>query len=253
MKSQNTITVKDLVLVGGGHAHVQVLRSFGMNPMPGVRVTLICREAAASYSGMLPGLIAGHYAFDDVHIDLRPLARFAGAQFLHDEVTGFDLDAKRILCRDRPPVVYDLMSINTGSTPTTTGVPGAAEHALPVKPIDDFLTQFEDIATEAASAGNRPRIGVVGGGAGGVELLLAVQHRLAQAPGDNRPQFHLITDAPDILVTHNRRVRSRFHRVLSERGVQIHVNHKAERLEEKDGRKLLICRPGGMLTWRRGS
>ena len=135
--------VKDVLLVGAGHSHVTVLRMFGMKPIPGVRFTLISREVHTPYSGMLPGLIAGHYDPDDAHIDTGPLARFAGARLYQDEVVALDLAARRVVCRGRPPVPYDLLSFNIGSTPNTADVPGAGEHAIPVKPIDGFLSRFE--------------------------------------------------------------------------------------------------------------
>ena len=95
---------KELILLGGGHAHVEVLKFFGMNPVPGCRLTLIGKDAVAPYSGMLPGLISGQYTFDEAHIELRPLCRFAGARFIQAGVTGLDLAARQVRCEGRPPI-----------------------------------------------------------------------------------------------------------------------------------------------------
>ena len=236
--------LKDLVLVGGGHSHVIVLRRLGMRPIPGVRVTIIARELHAPYSGMLPGLIAGLYEFDDVHIDLGPLARFAGARLFHGEAVGLDLERCAVLCRKRPPVPYDLLSIDVGIAPRLD-VDGATEHAVPVKPIGGLVARWERLAQRVRESPRKLRVAIVGAGAAGVELTLAMQHALsarAQAEGGrfHVPEFHLFGAAPTVLPTHNRGARRRFARVLSARGVHLHLGTRiarvdAGRLEVADG------------------
>ncbi len=126
---------KELVLVGGGHAQVYVLDSFAKRPMPGVRLTLIARDVETPYSGMLPGFIAGHYTADQCYIDLAPLAARAGARLVHDEAVGLDRAGRRVLCRNGPPLPYDVVSIAIGSTPDLKQVAGAETFATPVKPV----------------------------------------------------------------------------------------------------------------------
>ena len=223
MKGMAHPVIKDVVLVGAGHSHVTVLRMFGMKPIPGVRLTLISREVHTPYSGMLPGLIAGHYGFDDAHIDTGPLARFAGARLYQDEVVDLDLAGRHVICRRRPPVPYDLLSLNIGSTPNTADVPGASEHAIPVKPIDGFLRRFEALQARVLARKGRAAVALVGAGAGGVELLLAVEHRLRQAVtragfDAGGLSFVLVSDVADILPSFPAAFRARFHAILAARG-----------------------------------
>ncbi len=225
---------RDLVLLGGGHSHVIVLKHFGMRPLDGVRLTLVSRVRQTPYSGMLPGLIAGHYSKDEAHIDLEPLARFAGAGAVFDEAIGLDLAARQVRFRERPPVSYDVLSIDIGSTPSLD-VPGAAEHTVPVKPIDRLLDRWSALTTRVSESAGIRRIAVVGGGAGGVELLLSAQYamhgRLARQDGsDARLEFHLFTDSA-VLPTHNRSVRRRFERILAKRRVTVHRDSAVVKVE----------------------
>ncbi len=231
MQMSSTPVVKDLVLVGGGHAHVSVLRRLGMHPVPGLRVTLVTRDVHTPYSGMLPGYLAGHYDYDACHIDLRPLAQFAGARLYHAEVEALDLAERRLRVAGRPAVTFDLLSINTGSRPSTLDIPGAEAYAIAVKPIDRFLVCWEALTARVLTSRGPLRIAVVGGGAGGVELVLATQYRLrrllTEGGGDpSRLSFVLLTQGPEILPTHNPGVRARFQRVLGERGVDVLTDHR---------------------------
>ena len=229
MQTSEQPVLRDIVLVGGGHSHVGVLKSFGMQPIAGVRITLICTDMHTPYSGMLPGYVAGHYDYDEVHIDLSRLCVFAGARLFKDEVIGIDRVNKKILCRNRPPVPYDQLSINIGSTPQLGGVPGATDHAVAVKPIQRFNDRWLQLLGRVRAHAGKTTIAVVGAGAGGVELLLAMQYRLRnELTALNRNPddlaFHLFTNIATILPTHNASVRQRFETVLAQRGVVVHHN-----------------------------
>jgi selenide,water dikinase len=236
LQSSGHPVIKDVVLVGAGHAHVAVLRMFGMAALPGVRLTLITREVHTPYSGMLPGLIAGHYQFDEAHIDTGPLARFAGARLYQDEAVGLDLDKRLVVCRQRPPVPYDVLSVNIGSTPNTTQIPGASEHAIAVKPIDGFLKRFMALKARVMEKKGRASIAVVGAGAGGVELLLSVAHRLRRDVASagfspNGLAFMLVTDTPDILETFPKSFRATFRDILASRGISVVAGAAVTRVE----------------------
>lgn len=169
---------RDIVLIGGGHAHALVLRMWGMDPLPGTRVTVINPDPVAPYTGMLPGLIAAHYRRDELMIDLVRLARFAGARVILDRATGIDREARLIHLAGRPPLPYDVAAIDVGITSDLPTLPGAMEHAVAAKPLGLYAEAWEAFV---AKAPDRPRVVILGAGLGGVELALASAHRLGKA------------------------------------------------------------------------
>ncbi|MBW4473645.1 MAG: selenide, water dikinase SelD [Stenomitos rutilans HA7619-LM2] len=227
----------DVVLLGGGHSHAIALRMFGMKPMPGVRITLLTEASDTAYSGMLPGHVAGFYSREECHMDLRRLAQFAGAQFYIDRAIGLDLAQNRVLCANRPPVAFDLLSINIGSTPKLPALMGDREAIIPAKPVRQFLERWDQVVLDVTRTPEKARtIGIVGGGAGGVELALTMQHRLqqilkaAQQPLTNLT-VHLFQKEATLLPTQNRWVRDRFHKLLAQRGIQIHLQEPVQSVQ----------------------
>ncbi len=165
---------RDLVLIGGGHTHALLLRKWGMNPLPGARVTVINPGPTAPYSGMLPGFVAGHYERGKLDIDLVRLARFAGARVILGAVNGIDPVMQEVHVPGRAPVAFDVASVNVGITSDMPALPGFAEHAVPAKPLGPFAAQWA-----AYLAGSGPAsVAVIGGGVAGVELVMAMAHAL---------------------------------------------------------------------------
>ena len=163
----------DLVFLGGGHAHVAAIKSFAMSRMPGLRLTIVTSNSRTTYSGMLPGYIEGVWQDEDIHIDLAHLAQFAGARLIVAHCTGIDADGKTLFFNERPPLHFDLLSINIGGQPDLEAIEGAENHTIPVKPITNFQTSFEVLLRD----GLPKKIAVIGGGAAGSELALAINKR----------------------------------------------------------------------------
>lgn len=167
--------VKDLLLIGGGHAHALLLRRWGMDPQPGVRVTVVNPGPVAPYTGMLPGHIAGHYRREEMMIDLLRLARFAGARVVLDRVEAIDRDRRRARLGSGRWLRYDVASLDIGIASDLPDLPGYGEHAVAAKPLGPYAARWEAFLDDCPDA---PRVVVVGGGIGGAELAMASAHRL---------------------------------------------------------------------------
>ena len=155
--------VREVVLIGGGHAHALLLRSWGMNPVPGARLTLINPAATAPYTGMLPGFVAGHYDRAALEIDLVRLAQFAGARMIFGRVTAIDRVAKCLTVEGRPEVAYGIASLDIGITSDMPEIPGFDAHAIAAKPLGPFASRWEAFVKSDKKG---PVAGIGGGGAG---------------------------------------------------------------------------------------
>jgi len=193
---------RELVLIGGGHTHALVLRRWGMNPLPGARLTLINPGPTAPYTGMLPGFVAGHYDRDALSIDLVQLARFAGARLILGAVEGIDRVAQRIHVAGRVPVAYDLSSINIGITSEPPDLPGFAEHAIAAKPLGPYAQRWTSFRDAVARGEAVPKVAMIGGGVGGIELSLAMAHGLRETGA--RPEITVIEHAAALPGLHAR-------------------------------------------------
>ena len=223
----------DLVLAGGGHAHVQVLRSLAADPVPGLRTTVISRDIQIPYSGMLPGYVAGHYEWDDLHLDLAPLAAAAGARLVAGRIESIDLEARAVIAADRPPHRFDLLSINTGATPSLDQIVDADRFGISVKPISQFIRQWHKLLERLRGLDTRRfRLAVVGSGAGGVELALAIRYRLAAVEKIDNVEILVISSADRLLLGHNGGVRDRMRKLLSDRGLDVHLSARVTAARE---------------------
>lgn len=258
MNSLNNIpAVKDIVLIGGGHAHSLVIKMWGMKPIPGLRLTLISPSVYTPYSGMLPGLIAGHYNFQQTHIDLSRLCAWAGVRFIQAEACGLDAEYQQVKLLDRPAIGYDICSLDIGSTPDQR-LPGYAEHAVGVKPISRFYQHWQALQKELL-AHNEPepyKVSIIGGGAGGIEVITAMQFWAKQHQCN--AEFHLLNRGSSLLPDYPKALQKKLLRQLQSAGIKLHldfesleITHKKIQSENKNipCDKVFYCTQASAADW----
>jgi selenide,water dikinase len=203
---------------------------------------------------MLPGWIAGHYTRAECHIDLAALARFANCRFLRSACNGINAEAGLVFCENGKHLEFDLVSVDIGSRSPAFETDGALEHAIAVRPVEQFVLKWEKACRALASGKGPESVAVVGAGAAGTEVLLAMQHRLQGIAPSAAVKFLLVGDQPDILTTHGARVQEIFKRVLAERAVSLHLGVPVQRVDAgairlRDGRTI----ESDLIAWATGA
>jgi len=158
---------KHLVLVGGGHAHMTVMKNLGNLVKHGRRVTLIGPSPYHYYSGMGPGVLSGIYQPQEARFHVRKMVEDRGGSFVLGSVVGVDPIDRALSLRSGDEIRYDVVSFNVGSHVPVDLLPGV-ENVLTVKPIENLLKARRRILDLARSG--KPKLVVVGGGPSGVEI-----------------------------------------------------------------------------------
>jgi pyridine nucleotide-disulfide oxidoreductase family protein len=169
--------MKRLLLLGGGHSHLRVMAQLARRPLEGWQVELLTPSPRQIYSGMLPGWVAGHYQLDQCAIELHPLAARAGIRFTLGSAAALDAAQRQVTTEDGRTRGYDLLSIDVGAQADAGPIAGADEHAVGVRPMEDFVQQWDGLVRRIHGQCKRFDVLVLGAGAGGVELALALRHR----------------------------------------------------------------------------
>lgn len=226
----------EIVLLGGGHAHVEVVRRLGSLGL-GAKMTLVSPGRHAPYSGMLPGYIAGTYTFEDFHIDLGALCARFGVTFLETSATQIDPDQRTVRLATTQELPYWLLSVDIGSTPT---LPQGISGGVSVKPIASFTERLARLDA-LVSTGERIRLAVVGQGVAGVEVAFALRQRFAG--GD--VEIALAGRSEAAVPERSRRARRLVEKALQAAQIAHHsafdvVDFKGGELVARDGRRLAV-------------
>jgi selenide,water dikinase len=225
--------MRRVVLLGGGHAHVHVLSRAALAPLPGAEIVLVSPFERHHYSGMVPGYLQGTYGENELAFDLRAIAARAGARFVQAKAERIDAGARTVELNGER-LSWDLLSVDVGSEPAGLETPGAREHAYSVRPMSRAVA-LRRRAEELLSASRERSVAivVVGGGAAGVEVALALE-RLGRGRG-SRPDVTIVEAEGRLLAGFSSRLRRLAEGLLFNR--RIHI---------RTGRTVSLVRPEGV-------
>ena len=223
----------EIVLWGIGHTNLHVVRTWRINPIPSARLMCVTDRPISTYSGMLPGVLAGQYPREMIEIDLIRLCEEAGARLLQGEVTGLDPGGRRLLFEDGPPLAFDALSIGIGSVPSNGSVDGAGDVALAVKPMPTFLDRLQErlLVLGRPVAGRALRLVTVGGGAGGVEISFCLPPFVRRTLGDVSPELSLIHAGEQLAAGSQAATNDLVRRRLEARGVRLVMGRAVTHVE----------------------
>lgn len=234
----STLPKHTVVLLGVGHTNAHIARMWRMKGLPNTQLICVSNHWAASYSGMLPGVLSGQYPDDRMEIDLARFSQSVGARLIVDSVTGIDLENRALRFATRPDVPFDVLSIGIGSVPSHASL--AAKHddrLLPIKPMQTFLQRLREriekrVRSKRTVADTKLRITVVGAGAGGTEIAFCLPHRLRLWFPEQDFEVSLLTSSSNVATGCIPATVRLVEKELERNNIRVHVGRRVTEVEE---------------------
>lgn len=221
-----------IVLLGIGHTNAYILTQWKMNPIPNASLVCISDHITATYSGMLPAVLAGQKTIDAMEIDLVQLCAAANATLLIDKIVGLDREKRELQLADHPPVAFDVLSIGIGSVPETAGIDTNLDHVVTIKPMQTFLQRLQrDLNREESETETPLQIVIVGGGAAGVEICCCLPGFIGASSLNNPCQITLVNRGEEIMSGSSRSVRTRVEKTLRKKRIEIVLNRAVQQID----------------------
>ena len=234
MNKNSTPIVSDLVLLGGGHANIQVLKMLAMNPIGGLRITLISDQTHSPYSGMIPGYLAGYYSYEECHFDLRRICEELGQRFIKAKIIGVDPQRKKIQLENRAEISYDCASINVGIEPRSIENSSSepAFKIIPLKPISQFIAHWDQLISDLKNykGSDSLPLAVVGAGASGVEISIILKMLIDQHKWN--AQVSLIHRHDYLVSAKDLRAQKKLLKTLKELNIKVYQNTEVLEMQE---------------------
>ena len=234
-----------IVLLGAGHTNAHVLRMWKMKPIENAQLVCVSNHPIATYSGMMPGVLAGQYDIPEMEIDLVRFCASAGVRLVLGNVTGIDRDQRELQFSDRPPLAYDFLSVGIGSRPTTNGVDVKDDSKLvAIKPMQTFLKRLKTHLQTITKPQTKPRIAIVGGGIGSIEIAFCLDRRIKDTPeslglkAGQQAEITLVTGSQRVGAGLVESTQNRVKMVFDSHGIQ---QQTGSRVKSIDGQKLQLA------------
>jgi len=247
---------RSIVLLGAGHTHAHVIRKWREEPIPGCRLTVVSDFPIATYSGMLPGTLAGLYPRGEMEIDLCRLSDAAGAELVIADTQGLDRDRRELRFADRPPLPFDVLSIGIGSVPSRDREATSDPAVVTIKPMQTFLDRLEGRLQAIGSRGGSGKIlvAVVGGGAGGIEIAMALRPRVQMVLGERKCDITILEGGEEIGTGLPASAVRTIHDELAQQSIGVQTGRRvasvrSSRLHLEDGSAL----PVDLVLWATGA